>query len=59
MSEDRDPLMAAIRRRLERIQEAKGFPTDYNHLTPAVHEHYRQLLDELVDEYFEHGLVTQ
>jgi hypothetical protein len=37
----------------------KGECTNYNHLTPAVKNHYYLLLQELVDEYFEKGLRSQ
>jgi hypothetical protein len=52
-SDDTDVLMSLVRVKLEAIQKAKGFPTDYNHLTPAVREHYTKLLAELVEEHFE------
>lgn len=52
-SDDTDVLMSLIRVKLESIMKAKGFQHDYNHLTPAVREHYTALLAELVEKYFE------
>jgi len=52
-SDDTDVLMSLIRVKLEGIMKAKGGDFSYNHLTPAVREHYKQLLAELVENYFE------
>jgi hypothetical protein len=52
-SDDTDLLMTLIRVKLESIMKAKGFDTSYNHLTPAVREHYKSLLAKLVVDYFE------
>ena len=52
-SDDTDLLMRLIRQKLENIQLDKGFSADYNLLTPAVREHYHDILFQLVEDYFE------
>ncbi len=55
-SDDVDFLMQTVRRQLTDIQEKKhgvgSFEASWNTLTPAVHQHYRNILEEIVARYF-------
>jgi hypothetical protein len=55
-TDDTDVLMGIIRSKLESYAKGAGLRSDYNLLTPLVHDHYLMILQHLVNEHFKEQL---